>query len=332
MRPIPPFTLNRRRFLHMLGAAGCLATLGAKPNLHTVKRTSRAFGTEVSLTLLHPTRDTAEEALDAALAEVERVDRLMSLYRPDSQIRRLNQAGQLDDADPLLLEILQKSLDISKRSDGAFDITVQPLWELYAAAKKQGALPDAPAIQSAKAKVDWKRIQIADRKIAFTAPGMAITLNGIAQGYAADRVLSVLRQHGIERALVNTGEIGALGRRADDQPWTVGIQHPRQPDAYAALAKLEDRCLATSGDYATTFTDDLAYNHIFDPATGKSPDVFSSVTVVSPSGAEADALATTLFVTGYEKGLKLLQGFKNAEAMFIWKDGRIAATRGFPEA
>jgi thiamine biosynthesis lipoprotein len=327
---------SRRHFLALLGAAACSRAAAQAPNpatgLKTVTHKALAMGIDISLTVLHRQQDVAEKAIEAALAQVQRVDQLMSLYRPDSQIRTLNRTGVLDRPDPLLVDIIQTSLHMSRRTQGAFDITVQPLWELYAAAKKEGTLPSPQAIRDARAKVDWQKVEVSDTRLAFKDPGMAITLNAIAQGYAADLALAALRHHGITQALVNTGEIGALGRRADGQPWTVGIQHPRAPDAYVALAQLEDRCLATSGDYATTFTDDRAYHHIFDPATGRSPTTFSSVTVVSPSGADADALATAIFVIGYDQGVKLLEDFKNTQAMFVWKDGRVATTKGFPQA
>jgi len=159
---------------------------------------------------------------------------------------------------------------------------------------------------------------------------MAVTLNGIAQGYAADRALAALRAHGVEHALVDTGEIGTLGRKSGREPWTVGIQHPRRLDAYVQLAKLDGGFLATSGDYETTFTPDYVHHHIFDPKTGRSPETLCSVTVLARTGTEADGLATALFVLGVERGFKLLRRFAGAEAMAVRKDGAVLATRGFP--
>jgi len=284
------------------------------------------------MTVRHERANVADRAISAALAEIERIETVLSLYRPDSEICRLNRDGRLDHPHPYFVEVLCKALDMSERSGGAFDVTVQPLWDLYAAAKKAGRIPDADAIAAARAKVDWRKIEVSADRIQLKGAGMAVTLNAIAQGFAADRVLAVLRDHDIQHALVNTGEIGALGRKADNEPWTVGIQHPRRPDAYVALTRIEDCCMATSGDYETTFSLDHAYHHIFDPATGRSPDAFSSVTVVAPAGADADALATAVFVMGVEKGLGLIQSSPRAEAFFVFKDGRSIATRGFPTA
>jgi thiamine biosynthesis lipoprotein len=129
---------------------------------------------------------------------------------------------------------------------------------------------------------------------------------------------------------VNTGEIGAMGGKETGEPWTVGIQHPRNADAYVALASLLDCCMATSGDYATRFTDDYVRHHIFDPANGQSPWELASATVTAPAGLDADGLATAILVLGHEKGLKLLRTFPKAEAFLVLKDGQTVSTPGFP--
>jgi thiamine biosynthesis lipoprotein len=173
--------------------------------------------------------------------------------------------------------------------------------------------------------VSRKRIRLAER-------GMAITLNGIAQGFAADRALSAFDTHGVTCALVNAGEVGCRGRKVTGEQWTAGIQHPRQKDAYLALASLDGRCLATSGDYATTFTPDFVNNHIFDPATGRSPEIFSSVTILAPTAMDADALTKVVFIRGLEQGLKVMESVPHAEGLFVRKDGSAVETKGFPKA
>jgi thiamine biosynthesis lipoprotein len=290
------------------------------------------MGTDVCITVLHVSRDMAEDAIDEAMVELAGVEEVMSLYRPDSQVSVLNRQGAIQRPDARLVDVLLKAEDMSRRSEGAFDVTVQPLWELWAAAKKQGRRPTPDQIAAAAAKVDWRKVELSTERIALKTPGMAITLNGIAQGYAADRVLDVLRTCGVEHALVNTGEIGALGDKGGGEPWTVGIQHPRRADAFIGAAKLTGGCLATSGDYQTAFSDDRKDNHLFDPATGRSREEFSSVSVFAPKGVDADALSTAVSVVGYERGLRLLEGTSGAEAMFVMKDGRVAMTARFPRA
>lgn len=327
--PTPP---SRRRFLFLLGGAGGLAALPAlrSGGLRKAERTSWALGADVSITALHEDLRNAERALDDAFAELERIEEAMSLYRPQSQLCRLNREGALDNPDPYLVDVLRAAAETSERSDGAFDATVQPLWTLYAAARKSGTLPSPDAIREATRLVDWRKVEVTDHRIRFRAEGMAVTLNGIAQGFAADRVRAALQARGVRHALVNTGEFGSLGRKADGTPWTVGIQHPRKPDAYVALAALEDRFLSTSGDYATAFSDDFRHHHIFDPRTGLSPTEFSSVTVVAPTGMEADALTKVVFVRGLEAGLDHVRSVPGADALCVLKNGRMIRTDGFP--
>jgi len=328
--------MSRRRLLTLagmaVGAAVVCPVMAESGRLETVTRKSNAFGAEICLTILHESAEAASRAADAAMGAVGRVDELMSLYRPDSQIRRLNRDGVLDRPDAWMVEVVRMAGEMSGRSGGAFDITVQPLWELYAAAKGRGKLPGRDEIEAARAKVDWRKVEVSADRIALKDKGMGITLNAIAQGYAADKALAALRREGIEHALVNTGEIGTLGSRGDGRPWRVGIQHPRVAEAYVAMAELDGKCMATSGDYATSFSEDHVHNHIFDPASGGSPREFASATVVAKTGAEADALATAVFVLGYEKGLKLLKASEGAESLFVKKDGGVVATAGFPMA
>ena len=247
---------TRRRFLFLMGGAGGLAALGLagknSTRLKSFSRTSWALGADVTLTVLHDDRRTAEGAIDDAFGELDRIEEAMSLYRPHSQLCRLNRDGILENPDPYLVEVLRAAAAVSARSDGAFDATVQPLWKLYADAKKAGALPGPKAVREAAGRVDWRKVDVSPDRIRFLGAGMAVTLNGIAQGFAADRVRAALQARGVRHALVNTGEFGSLGRKADGTPWTVGIQHPRQADAYVALASLEERFLSTSGDYATS--------------------------------------------------------------------------------
>jgi thiamine biosynthesis lipoprotein len=344
-------TLGRRRFLTLtLGGGGALAAGAAlgfypwsRPGQHfrgtssgtsgellVTTRTSRALGSDVSITVLHGDRAVAETALDAAFAELELVEELMSIYRSHSQLSRLNRDGVLNDPHPYLLTVLRRSQDLAAETDGAFDVTVQPLWKLYNDAHKAGRLPQESELTAARAKVDWRRLKVTPQWLSLQGDGTAVTLNGIAQGFAADRVRTALQNHRIEHALVNTGEITALGNRTHDEPWKIGIQHPRQSDAFVSLARLADRSLATSGDYATSFSADHKHSHIFDPRTGRSPGEFASVSIVAPTAMEADALSTTVFVLGLERGMELLARLPGVDALFVQRDGRTMNTANFP--
>jgi thiamine biosynthesis lipoprotein len=299
--------------------------------MFSAARSDTAFGTEVSIVANHADRETAERAAQAAIAELRLVDQLMSLYQSDSPLCRLNREGVLRDPHPCLIEVFGLARRFSERTGGAFDVTVQPLWRVHADAARASRPANDAAIASARENVDWRRVEVSTEAIRFSRPGTAVTLNGIAQGYAADRALAALRQHGIEHALVNAGELASAGNRDDGQPWQTGIQHPRVDDAYLATAALAGRCLATSGDYATKFSDDFRANHLFDPSTGRSPEHFASVSVAANTAAEADALATAVFVLGPDRGLALLQRTPGADALVVTKSLRVTATAGFPQ-
>ena len=325
---------TRRQFLWTLGAGfGFLAARDAwgadsGTPLQSFARSDRALGSEVSLTVLSSSRLIAERALSAGFTALERVEAVMSLYRPESELSRLNRDGLLRDPAPELVEILRHARAISLATRGAFDVTVQPLWTLYAISEMAGRAPAADEIAAACAQVDWRQVAVDTGEIRLGKPGMAITLNGIAQGYAADCVRQALTDAGIEHALINTGEIGGVGRRAD-APWRVGIQHPADPEAYIALIELDDRCLATSGRYATRF-DKAGAHHIFDPRTGRSPHEVVSVSVLARTAWEADALSTSACVLGADAGSRLIAARPGADAFFVLDNGRTLATPGFP--
>ena len=321
---------SRRRFL-TLATGTCGALLLARkrhPSLRLISRESQALGTHVAMTVLHSDERVGHAALDAAFAELERVESVMSLYRPESQISRLNRDGVIEKPDPYLVEVIQHSAQVSEQSGGAFDITVQPLWPLYATR----AIPDPAALHAVLGHVDWRGVRITGDCVSLAVPGMAITLNGIAQGFAADKAMRAVRAHGVEHALIDTGEMSAVGRNQEGTAWKVGIQHPRQPDAYAALAALDNRCLSTSGDYETTFSDDFSRNHIFDPHTGQSPVELASVSVLAPTATSADALSTALCVLGMEGGMEFARRQPGTDVLMILKDGRRFATSNFPFA
>lgn len=346
---MPP--VGRRRFLCFVAGAAAAAGLAAPwllrrdgqastvtspdepfamADWHRVERTSWALGTQVSIVALHADAATAKTAVDAAFTELEFVEDLMSIYRAESELARLNGEGVLEDPHPHLVTVLRAAGELSARTEGAFDVTVQPLWKLYAEAKERGELPAPSEIETTRQRIDWRRVELSPRQIRLRGEDTAITLNGIAQGFAADRVTATLRAHGIKHALIDTGEIGALGAKSDGDGWKIGIQHPRKTDAYLSLARLAGRCLATSGDYATTFSADFKHHHLLDPRTGRSPTELASVSIVAGSAMEADALSTAVFVLGVEAGFDLVRETSGVDAMFVLKDGRARLTPNFP--
>ena len=281
------------------------------------------FGTTVSLRVLHADASAAHTALSAAMAALRDVDHLMSLHRHDSALSHLNRDGVLHHPDPRLLAVLQAAQSTASMTGGAFDVTVQPLWDAAS-----GQTDTATAL----ARVGWRKLAVSATHVRLLEPGMAVTLNGIAQGYGADVALATLRAHGIQHALLDTGEFASAGQRDDGQPWTLAIRDPRHPQELAQVFRADGRCLATSGDYETYFTADLSRHHIVDPKTGTSPQELASVSVLAPTGMQADALSTACMVLGREKSLQLAERLPGVDVLCIAKSGERWQSRGFPGA
>jgi thiamine biosynthesis lipoprotein len=317
--------LARRRLLQAglsTGAALALGCDAAPARLR--RRVGHAFGTTVAIAVA---AGDAEQALDAAFAEIRAVERVTDLFRPVAELARLNRDGQLDDPSPVLLDLLRMAQALHAASDGLFDVTIQPLWRLYAETLAGGRLPDAQALAAVLPKVDGRGLEIGPGSVRLLAPGMGVTLNALAQGYATDQVLARLRSLGVTTAFVDTGELGLLGRRPDGRPWTVAL------DALpGALTRPDGGCLATSSDAELAFTPDRRLHHILDPRTGLSPGELASATVLAQSGLLADGLSTALMLVGPSAGLRLLAAFPGSEALMVKRAGGLVATAGFPLA
>ncbi len=285
---------NRRRFLAITAAAAGVGTgVAASPGAGLHVWNGTALGARASLRLYHPERRVAEAATLRAVAEIRRLERVFSLYRPDSALSALNRDGVLS-APPLdLVRILGEAQAHHRATGGVFDVTVQPLWRLHAAHFATGATapPERAEIEAALALVGQEKVTIGAGRIAFARPGMAITLNGIAQGYITDRVAEGLRQAGFADVLVDLGEARAMGRHADGTPWRAALA---EPGGTAPLHEVElrDRALATSAPGGFAFDGEGRVHHIFDPRSGRPSAAHSSVSVLAPEATAADALST----------------------------------------
>ena len=323
--------MKRRTFVAamMAGPAGLKPALAGQPPLHVYSGAALAFGTTINVTLMHHDREQAGAAIAGALHAAKEVDRLMSIYDPASQVFQLNRDGFINHPDHRLLAVLEQARRLSQVSGGAFDITVQPLWRVFSAAARQGGLPSASQRLRARAQVNWRHLGFDQARVEFLRPGMALTLNGLAQGYAADLALAAVRVRGIDHALLDTGEFIARGRKSLLQPWTLGIQDTRQSGLLAATLPLNGRSLATSGDYESVFSADYQHHHIFNPASGDSPPELASVSVLAPSGVLADGWSTAFMVMGTQRAFALAAGLPGIDLMTIDKHGRQRKSPGF---
>ena len=325
--------VNRRQFLSLSTGAATLMMHRALSGHEAAKqphvRRAEALGTQVNLTVFHPDATIANQAIDAALERIEHVEALMSLYRPDSQLSLINRRGVLRQPHPDLVAVLTQASELSRLTRGAFDVTVQPLWRLHVDRAGNGALPTEAEMEKVQQRMGWQYVRIESDIITFDRAGMQITLNGVAQGLAADLAQEALKEHGIEHALIDAGELNAMGSPLRRDAWHIAVQHPRETGSIAKTG-LQDRCLSTSGDYATRFSDDHQHHHLLDPRTGLSPAQWASVSVAAPSALEADALSTALFILGPEEAEEMVESLDQVDALFVSKSGEVTSTESFP--
>lgn len=258
-------------------------------------RSSLAFGTTVRVQATAADEMIAEAACAAALLAIHRVERLMSVYDSQSEVGRLNRHGRLARPDPWTLAVLRQAQAFAVSSGGAFDVTVQPLWRLFQRHAERGGLPSEDDVAAVRSLVGWRGLSADEAEVRLARPGMAITLNGIAQGFAADRACEAMRAAGAVAGLVDAGELASLGRAPSGGPWSVALQVPHHGrEERIAL----DACVATSADSPSHFSPDRRHHHIFDPQSGWSPTSISAVSVVAATATQADAWSTALMIGG----------------------------------
>ena len=331
-------SLPRRQVLRITATVGVSAILGGgllraaleRAGLHRVRQTRTQMGTLVTISAVHPDAEAARMMVADTFDEIERLESLLSRHRVGTPVWSLNETGVIRAPAPEVLEVVQKGLDYSALTAGAFDITIAPLLNLYHASfSEAGVAPPREEVLRALALVGSRHIQVSDREIAFEKAGMAVTLDGIAKGYIVDRAVDVLRKRGAERVLVNAGgDMASAGERLGGDAWRIGLQDPRVPDGSLGVLQLRGESVATSGDYMQYFTADMSLHHILDPRTGSSPVHTSGVSVVAPSAMAADALSTAALVLGPREGMELLNRLDGIEGMIVTKDQTVLKSRG----
>jgi thiamine biosynthesis lipoprotein len=321
---------TRRRFIAIAAAAGGLPLLpyaarseaAANPQLRIWS--GAALGADATMQIHHPDPAAADRLIKASLLEVERLEKELSLYRADSAISRLNRDGVIDDPPFDLSQVLAASRRYGALTGGAFDVTVQPLWDLYAAHfSRPDASPHGPspqAIAAAVARVGQDALDVDASRIQFTRPAMSLTLNGIGQGYVTDRIVDLLHAGGVEHAMVDMGETYALGAHPSGEPWLAGIADPKAPNEIVERVMLADRAIATSGGYGTMFDPAGRFNHLFEPQTGRTSWRWLSVSVEAATAAEADALSTAFSLMPEEATAPIVRKL-GLVAHFIRRDG-----------
>jgi FAD:protein FMN transferase len=294
--------LSRRRFLTISAAATGFVAVRASAEDDTHRWRGQALGAHASMTLTGISPQSAQETGTAVERELVRLERIFSLYRPDSELSQLNRTGQLKYPSPELLDVLSLSGALHTASGGAFDPTVQPLWNAHA----QGG--DTKAAREA---VGWGFVRFDTTKIQLLQPGMALTLNGIAQGYITDQIAALLRRRGLDQVLIDMGEIAAIGGRPDGQDWRAGIATP--DGQIVQHVALRDRALATSAPFGTVLSDNRNVGHIIDPRGNSAANLHKLVSISAATAAIADGLSTACCLLDRKSAFDVVASFPDAK-------------------
>lgn len=309
---------------------------GRSPGYHSP--TLFVMDTTLELTIQGRSDEEARGDTDAAVAYVKALESSTSRFKPGSDVSLINEKAGAEPVvvHPETLDMVERSIEFSRATGGAFDITVAPVVELWGFYDQEYRVPSQDEIDRAVAHVDYRKILV-DRSastIMLAEKGMEIDLGGVAKGYAVAGMFELLKQRGVKSGLINFGgTVGAIGMRIDGGPWVVGVRNPRgQPGELIAELKVADSFVASSGDYERYFVEGgTRYCHIFDPRTGKQATGTMSTTVVGPDATGDDILSTALFVLGTREGLDLLGGMKGYCAMFVDGSGKIETSTGMRE-
>ncbi|AKB85931.1 FAD:protein FMN transferase [Methanococcoides methylutens] len=290
--------------------------------------------TTVTISIYDSDGEHAGQSIDKAFERIGNVDGIMSTYKNESQASALNEQSKIEGASPDLIYVVERSLYYSEISNGAFDITIMPILDLWASKFSPGGTYQPPTqeeIDITLELVDYRMITIEGDNI-YMEPGMKIALGGIAKGYAVDQAIEVLLSEGITSCFVDAGGDGRyIGTKPDGSQWTVGLQNPDKQGDFITVMQLEDMAVATSGNYERYFSDAAKVSHISDPRTGYSVNELISATVIAGNTMDADALATTVFVLGEEEGMQLIESLEGVECLIITSDKRIIRSEGFAE-
>jgi thiamine biosynthesis lipoprotein len=284
------------------------------------------MGTRIWVELWADDQQDGAAAVSAVMDEMHHINHLMSPFRPDSELSRVNElAAQMPVAvGAELFRVIERSLEFSRLTDGVFDVTFSSVGHLYD--YRNGVHPTDEQIKVALQGVNYRQVALdhAAQTVRFERPGMRIDLGGIAKGYAVEKSVAMLRRRGIRHAIVTAGGDSRVLGDHRGRPWMVGIRDPRDRQREVAMLPLTDTAISTSGDYERYFEHDgVRHHHILDPKTGKSPGEIHSVTIIGPDGMTTEGISTSVFVMGVRRGIALVNALPGIAAVIVDKDGML---------
>jgi thiamine biosynthesis lipoprotein len=296
-----------------------------------VDRTESIMGTRIYVEVWHTDAAQGEAGVDAVMAEMRRIDELMSHYKPSSQLSAINDRAAKEPVvvDRELFDLLQQSVHFSELTEGAFDITYASVGYLYDYRKH--VRPTDAQIRAALPGVNFRNMLLDDKthSVRFERPGMRIDLGGIAKGYAVDRGIEILQKRGVQHAVVTAGGDTRIVGDRFGRPWVIGIRHPDDKEKMVTRIPLIDTAMSTSGDYERFFDEGgVRYHHIIDPKSGRSASKVRSATILGPTAMQTDGLSKTAFVLGPEKTIAIIERMPDFDAVLVGPDGRMYYTKG----
>lgn len=336
--------VDRRDFLKIMGLLGIglatpvfatpLESLKFNKDLYKVNRTRLLMGTFVNITIMDPSKDKAEDALEKTFLEMESLTCILNRHADNTPIGQLNREGILRDVNPDIYRVMTRAGHFYQLSQGAFDITVKPLIDLYKESFTQtGNPPDGERVKDILKLIDAKNVHYHGGEIRFLKDGMGITLDGIAKGYIVDKAAHFLEKAGIEHALIDAGgDIKAIGDRGRGKPWRIAIRGPWKKDKNLEILSLANEAIATSGNYEVYFDREKLFHHIINPKTGYSPRLTTSVTVLAKAVTDADALSTATFIFEPKEGKRFIDSISGAECLIVDRKGMKIRSSGWPVA
>jgi len=334
LKPVPPAVV----VIVVAGLAACRQEVPPASTARLVERASAAMGSDLRLSVYTADEPAAGHAFDQLSQEFERLDALMSVWRPGSDVLRINAAAgeRAVAVSPDVREALRTARQISEWTGGKFDVTFGALSDLWKFDQDQdNTIPDPAAIRARLPLIDYRQVEIDDRAgtVFLRRKGMRIHLGGIGKGYAVARAVATLRRAGLRDFLIQAGgDLYAGGLKAG-RPWRLGINDPRGPAGRSfATLDLSDGTFSTSGDYARAFVNDgVRYHHILDPATGQPARGCRSVTIVADSPLLADGLSTGVFILGPEQGMALIERLPDVEGVIVTANNDVLVSSGLKD-
>ncbi|MGD8842392.1 MAG: FAD:protein FMN transferase [Gammaproteobacteria bacterium] len=310
----------------------CLALAAQYAAAGWLHRNADIMGTRITVELFHQNAAAAQQAAEAVLEEMRRVDRDMSPWIESSELARLNREAAVHPVavSDELYKLIATSLQFSRLTHGAFDITFASVGFLYD--YRAAVRPNEGERKQATGLIDYRNLLLDEKAhtVRYAKPGVRIDLGGIAKGHAVDRCIALLRATGVEQALVTAGgDSRMIGESRKGKPWNIGVRDPRDANKLVAVIPLQDVAVSTSGDYQRYFEQDgVRYHHIIDPGSGDSARDMRSVTIIGPDATTTDALSTSVFVLGVERGLELVNRLPDIDAILVDSGGRLHYSDG----